>query len=400
MRKKGIPVNLLKYGMYIHELDRPWTDTPFMFQGFVLRNIEQLDGLKKYCKFVYVDFDRSELDKDTERSALADASSSNKLPPEPRVSVEHELPAAETAYGHSKLGLEDAFAAVRAGKLLDAGRVKESATSITESVLRNPDALQLFSRLEEKGEYTLGHALDVAVYMTTFGRFLEMEHDEVIMLGYLGLLQDIGKLRVPNGLIEKQDRLSPDEFEQAKMHVEYSVELLANTPNLPPELPHLAMLHHERYDGSGYPNQLKGDQIGKIGAIAAIVDTFDALTMKRPYADPVAPSAALSMLYKWRGAFFDSTLVEQFIRCIGVFPVGSVVELNSGEVGIVFAQNYQKRLQPRVMVIRDAKGNNLRPQKVLDLSRGPMATKDEPYRIRRTLEFGRMGVSTKDIFMQ
>ncbi len=401
MRKKAVPVNLLKFGMYVHELDRPWTDTPFMFQGFVLRNMEQLDGIKKYCKFVYVDYDRSELDKDAERSALAEpAKSSNKLPPEPKVSVEHELPAAEKAYAYSTLALQDAFAAVRAGKLLEAERVKESVTGITESVLRNPDALQLFSRLEEKGEYTLGHALDVAVYMTTFGRFLEMEHDQVIMLGYLGLLQDIGKLRVPNGLIEKEDRLSAEEFEQAKMHVQYSVELLEKTPNLPPNLPQLAMLHHERCDGSGYPNQLKGEQIGTIGSIAAIVDTFDALTMKRPYAEPVAPSAALSMLYKWRGAFFDSTLVEQFIRCIGVFPVGSVVELNSGEVGIVFAQNYQKRLQPRVMVIRDAKGNTLRPQKVLDLSRGPMASKDEPYRIRRTLEFGRMGVSTKDIFMQ
>jgi HD-GYP domain-containing protein (c-di-GMP phosphodiesterase class II) len=387
--------------MYVHELDRPWTDTPFMFQGFVLRNMEQLDALKKYCKLVYVDFDRSELTKDAEKAVLAQpAEFANKLPPAPKIAVEHELTAAGKAYESTKVTLQDAFAAVRAGKLLEPGRVKAAVTDITESVLRNPDALQLFSRLEEKGEYTLGHALDVAVYMTTFGRFLELDHDEVVILGYLGLLQDIGKLQVPNNLIEKRDRLNTEEFEQAKKHVDYSIDLLEKTPNLPPELPALAALHHERYDGSGYPKGLKGDQIGKVGAIAAIVDTFDALTMKRPYAEPVAPSAALSMLYKWRGAFFDSTLVEQFIRCIGVFPVGSVVELNSGEVGIVFAQNYEKRLQPRVMVIRDAKGNTLRPQKVLDLARGPMATKDEPYRIRRTLEFGRMGVSTKDLFMQ
>ena len=395
MRKKAVPVNMLKFGMYVYELDRPWTDTPFMFQGFVLRNNEQQDALKKYCKFVYVDFDRSE-----QGEGPASGSSTAKLPPEPKISVERELPAAGTAYEHGRRALQDVFAEVRAGKVLEAARVKAAVVEITESVLRNPDAMQLFSRLEQKGEYTLGHALDVAVYMTTFGRFLELERDAVIMLGYLGLLQDIGKLNVPNNLIEKRDRLGPEEFEQAKLHVRYSVELLEKTQNLPPELPHLATLHHERYDGSGYPKGLKGDQIGKMGAIAAIVDTFDALTMKRPYAEPVAPSAALSMLYKWRGAFFDATLVEQFIRCIGVFPVGSVVELNSGEVGIVFAQNYAKRLQPRVMVIRDAKGNTLRPQKVLDLSRGPMATKDEPYRIRRTLEFGRMGVSTKDIFMQ
>jgi HD-GYP domain-containing protein (c-di-GMP phosphodiesterase class II) len=183
--------------MYVHELDRPWTDTPFMFQGFVLRNMEQLDALKKYCKFVYVDFDRSELSKDAERAVLAQpAQSANRLPPAPKVAVEHELVAAEKAYGESTLVLKDAFAAVRAGKLLEPTQIKAAVTELTESVLRNPDALQLFSRLEEKGEYTLGHALDVSVYMTTFGRFLEMDHDEILTLGYLGLLQDVGKLKV------------------------------------------------------------------------------------------------------------------------------------------------------------------------------------------------------------
>jgi cyclic di-GMP phosphodiesterase len=401
MRKKAVPVSLLKFGMFIHELDRPWTDTPFAFQGFLLRNMEQLDAIKKYCKTVYIDFDRSELNADAERSVMvATQARVTRLPPAPRIAVERELEPAAKAYTQTRGTLTDVFASVRAGKLLEAGQVKESVKGITESVLRNPDALQLFTRLEEKGEYTQSHALDVAVYMTTFGRFLEMQDDEITTLGYLGLLQDIGKLRVSTKLIEKRDRLNVEEFEQAKLHVKFSADIIEETPNLPHGLSALALLHHERYDGSGYPKGMKGSEIGRIGAIAAIVDTFDALTMKRPYADPVAPSAALGMLYKWRGTFFDSTLVEQFIRCIGVFPVGSVVELNTGEVGIVFAQNYEKRLQPRVMVIRDANGNSLRPQKVLDLARGPMATENEPYRIRRTLEFGRMGVSMKDIFMQ
>ncbi len=401
MRKKEVPVSLLKFGMFIHQLDRPWTDTPFAFQGFLLRNMEQLDGIKKYCRTVYIDFDRSELDADAERSVLvATQATVMKRAPAPKIVVERELESAAKALTQTRRTLTDVFASVRAGKLLEASRVKESVQGITEGVLRNPDALQLFTRLEEKGEHTQSHALDVAVYMTTFGHFLEMQLDEITMLGYLGLLQDVGKLRVSTTLIEKPGRLNFEEFEQAKMHVQYSSDLIEETPNLPHGLSALALLHHERHDGSGYPKGLKGSQIGRIGAIAAIVDTFDALTMKRPYADPVTPSAALGMLYKWRGAFFDSTLVEQFIRCIGVFPVGSVVELNSGEVGIVFSQNYERRLQPRVMVIRDANGNNLRPQKVIDLARAPMATKDEPYRIHRTLEFGRMGVSMKDIFMQ
>jgi hypothetical protein len=137
-----------------------------------------------------------------------------------------------------------------------------------------------------------------------------------------------------------------------------------------------------------------------IGSIAAIVDTFDALTVRRPYAAAIGPSAALNMLHKWRGVFFDANLVEQFIRCIGIFPVGSVVELNSGEVGVVIAQNLAKRLQPRVMVIRDAAGNPLRPHKLLDLSREPKVSPDEPYRIRRTLEYGQVPVSSEELFMK
>jgi hypothetical protein len=159
-------------------------------------------------------------------------------------------------------------------------------------------------------------------------------------------------------------------------------------------------LHHERHDGSGYPGGLVGRDIGMIGSIAAIVDTFDALTAERPYARAVSPSTALNMLYKWRGTLFDPVLVEQFIRCIGIFPVGSVVELNSGEIGIVITQNLEKRLQPRVMVIRDAAGVPLKPQKLLDLSREPKLRAGEPYRIRRTLEYGKAGVNTDTLFLR
>jgi hypothetical protein len=147
------------------------------------------------------------------------------------------------------------------------------------------------------------------------------------------------------------------------------------------------------------PRGLKGGEIGMLGSIAAIADTFDALTAQRPYAKAVSPSTALSMLYKWRGTLFDAALVEQFIRFIGIFPLGSVVEFNSGEVGIVIAQNTEKRLQPRVMVIRDASGNELKPQKLLDLAREPKLAGGEPYRIKRTLEYGKAGINTDTLFL-
>jgi len=133
--------------------------------------------------------------------------------------------------------------------------------------------------------------------------------------------------------------------------------------------------------------------------MAAIIDTFDALTARRPYAQPVSPSAALNMLYKWRGALFDTYLVEQFIRCIGIFPLGGIVELNGGEVGIVIAQNRAKRLQPRVVVMRDTAGDPLKPHKLLDLSHGVTAPDGQPYRIKRTLESGAIAVKAKELFL-
>jgi HD-GYP domain-containing protein (c-di-GMP phosphodiesterase class II) len=399
-------VEELQFGMYVAELDRPWTDTPFRFQGFVLQNAGQLETLKKYCKVVHVDPDKAEIvarlpdqaGGGAPKSAV-DISRTGKIKYTEQAPVEQEFARAVDTHRASENMVHDAIVALRAGKTLDAQRVNEAMSGLTQSVLRNPDAMLLYTQLQQKGDYTHSHALDVSVYMTAFGRFLEMSREDVALLGHLGLLQDIGKLRLPNELIAKRERLSVEEFEIAKKHVAHSAEILRETRGVPPQLAELALLHHERHDGSGYPHKLRGKEIGLVGSIAAIIDTFDALTARRPYAEPVAPSTALSMLYKWRGTFFDPYLVEQFIRCIGIFPVGSVVELNSGESGIVIAQNLEKRLQPRVMIVRDAAGNPLKPQKLIDLSRAPKVASGEAYRIKRTLEYGRIPMTAESLFL-
>ena len=395
--RKSVPVSELRFGMYIAELDRPWTETPFRFQGFVLSSEQQLETLKKYCKSVVVDSERGAAQADAPRPGMQYF---GKTVYSEKASVEQELGAARTAYASSHTLVQEALTRVRAGRTLDAERVRVAVKDLTGSVLRNPDAILLLAQLREKGEYAVSHSLDVSIYMAAFGRFLQLEQTQIELLGYLGLLQDIGKVRLPKALLEKRGRLTIEEFEQAKLHVNYSVEILRATAGIPIELPRLATLHHERHDGSGYPNRLQGHDIGMIGAIAAIVDTFDAMTVPRPYADAVAPSAAISSLYKWRGVSFDAGLVEQFIRFIGIFPVGSLVELNSGETGVVISQNPEQRLKPRVMVIRDAKGFELRPQKLLDLAREPKATADEPYRILRTLEQGRFPLTSEQLFMK
>jgi HD-GYP domain-containing protein (c-di-GMP phosphodiesterase class II) len=396
---------LLRFGMYISELDRPWTDTPFVFQGFLLKTDAQLNALRKYCKHVFVDLEKS------------DAGAAENLPPAgaaaPRTasavrgktvykesaSVEKEFDRARDVYTRSATLFDDIFRVAATGEVLDGGNLKQAVSQITESVVRNPDALLLVSKLREKSDAAAARALDVSIYMTVFGRFLQQPREDLDLLGLLGLLQDVGKVKLPKEILDKKEELTVEEFALARQHVEFSRQIIAATPGLPTRLPDLAMLHHERFNGSGYPRGLKGPQIGLHGSIAGLVDEFDALTRPRPYAEPMSPSNALNFLYRERGTSFDPALVEQFIQCIGIFPVGSVVELNTGEVGIVITQNLMRRLKPRVMVVLDEKGRPMRPNKMLDLAKDPKAAADEPYRIRRTLEHGKVEVNPKEFFL-
>ena len=395
MQKREIRVKDLQFGMYVAELDRPWTDTPFMFQGFVLRTEQQLEALRKFCTHVFVDPEKS--DKLTPPPRLV---IQGNTPYPEKTTVEVEFRQATTAYADSAGSVTRLLEPLsRPGGVLEAKTVKESVARLADSVVRNPDALLLVSRLREASASAHARALQVSIYMLVFARFLKLRRDELELLGLLGLLQDVGKTRLPASIMEKKGPLTEEETAIAQQHVEHSVAILEATPGLPPRLAELARLHHERQDGTGYPRGLKGDQIGLYGSIAAIADTFDALTAQRPYAEALSPSSALSYLYKERGTGYHGELVEQFIQCVGAFPVGAVVELNSGEVGIVITQNLVRRLKPRVMVVLDAQGQPVRPHKILDLEKEPKAGPDEPYRIRRSMESSKVQIDPRELFL-
>ena len=398
MEKRQIDVGQLQFGMYVAELDRPWTDTPFMFQGFVLRTEQQLAALKKFCRHVFVDPEKTERVDPRPPAAQFNIRGSTKYPE--KAPVEVEIRPAIRAYAMSAASVGELLQPLsRPGGVLEAKTVKESVTRLADSVVRNPDALLLVSKLREKSAAAHARALQVSIYMLVFARFLELSREDLELLGLLGLLQDVGKTRLPAAIMEKQGPLTEAETAIARQHVEYSVEILKSTPGLPERLPALAMLHHERQDGSGYPRGLKGGEVGLFGSIAAIADTFDALTAPRPYAEALSPSSALNYLYKERGLGYHGELVEQFIQCVGAFPVGAVVELNSGEVGIVITQNLVRRLKPRVMVVLDPQGNPVRPHKILDLEKDPKAGPDEPYRIRRSMESTKVQVDPRELFL-
>jgi HD-GYP domain-containing protein (c-di-GMP phosphodiesterase class II) len=399
MERKQVAVGELQFGMFVAELDRPWTETPFMFQGFHLKTDQQLAALKKHCKHVFIDLERTE--KPDPRPPAAQFKIRGQTKYAESVKVEVEYHAATQVYSKTFARVDELLKPVaKPGGVLEAKDVKQSVTQLTDSVVRNPDAMLLVTRLREKSAAAHARALQVSIYMIVFGRFLELAREELELLGLVGLLQDVGKTRLPASVMEKDTTLTPEKAEIFKRHVTLGAEILKETPGMPPRLLELAILHHERQDGTGYPRGLKGDQIGLYGSIAAIADTFDTLTAHRVRGgQPLSPSAALSYLYKERGAGYHADLVEQFIQCVGVFPVGSVVELNSGEVGLVITQNLVRRLKPRVMIVLDAKGAPMRPHKILDLDRDPKYTPEEPYRIKRTIEQTKLQVDPKELFI-
>lgn len=396
MKLREISVDELSFGMYVAKLDRPWTETPFVFQGFVVKSFKQLDVLKELCKVVYVDPEKEEPVGKATPEDIAKVRGTTVY--KEVATVEVELPRAQKAYTSTTVVVKELSRAVEIGNSIDSSRAHEAAAQITESVVRNPDAMALLIKLQEKSSITLSRAIEISVMMTIFGRFLQLPQDRLELLGMLGLLQDVGKLKLPHDLAMRGP-INAAEIELYQTHVNHSVEVLSKSAGLPPELSGLASLHHERFDGSGYPRGLRGDAIALDGLIAGIVDAFDTLTGPQPMGENMSPANALSAIYKGRGKQFHPALVEQFIQCIGVFPVGSVVELNSGEVAIVIAQNMVRRMQPRIMVVKDAKGNPLSPYKMLDLMKEPKVGPDEPYRIQRTLEYDSVKIDPRELFL-
>lgn len=397
--KNRIPIEQLKFGMFVCELDRPWTETPFLYQGFVLENDDQLATLRRFCKSVLVDSDKSVALRD--RADLLTSSKQNRSIPgnvrgvlstitervdyRETTSLKEELPVALQAKQDTEIVMGRAIDKIYKGGVIDAEELTESTSKIRESVMRNPGAMMLLSRIKEKSEHILDRAFSVSVLCIAFGRYLQLPKSQLDHLGMAALLQDIGMINIPEEVRDKSGALSKVELMLCRSHVAHSVRILSETQGVPPEVIDISSKHHERFHGSGYPKGLVGDEIGLLGAISGLVDFYDALTRARSYAETHSPSNALNLIYNARNVLFDGVLAEQFIQCLGIFPIGSVVELNSGEIGIVVSQDPAKKLLPRVMLLLDARGAQIRPQLMVNLAQNPEAAPRVPYRIKRVL---------------
>jgi putative nucleotidyltransferase with HDIG domain len=240
---------------------------------------------------------------------------------------------------------------------------------IGDSILRNGDALLALCRVKTKDDYTFQHSVSVGALLIAFCRELGMDADEVHQAGVGGMLHDLGKVRVPDAVLNKPGRLTDEEFAVMKGHVVESRRILEDTPNISDIALRVAAEHHERYDGSGYAAGLKGEAISRIGQMAAICDVYDAITSDRVYHKGMAPTEALRKIFEWSKFHFNPQLTQAFLRCIGIYPVGTLVKLESGRLAVVLAQHEGNLLQPLVRIVFHAKGDHYLKPEDLDLAR-------------------------------
>jgi putative nucleotidyltransferase with HDIG domain len=233
---------------------------------------------------------------------------------------------------------------------------------ITESILRNPGTLVSLGRIREGDTYTFQHSVSVCTLLVSFCRYLELSPEIIHEAGIGGMLHDIGKMRVPDHILNKPSKLTDEEFAIMKGHVTLGLEILRGTPGISRTVVQVAGEHHERFEGSGYPEQLQGAEISQLGRMAAIVDVYDALTSNRIYHKGMEPPAALTKLFEWSDHHFDAELVQHFIQAIGIYPVGSLVKLASNRLGVVMEQGAEGLLSPRIRVMYDiSRGRRLHP---------------------------------------
>lgn len=412
LEEREIGIDQLAAGMYVCRLDRPWTDTPFLLQGFLIDSNDQITTLRQYCRSVWIDVERGLGPPDAARQTLSPPPPRRRTPdraPEQAlgsvrhvdsVSLEQELPQAHKAHDNAVQLAGKILDDVRAGQKLSPADVQAAVEPVVQSVLRSADAMFWVNTLRRHDSYNYSHAINCSALAASFGRHLGLPADMLVDLASGGLLLDVGKARLPTELLAHPGRLDAARMAQARSHLELSLQILDEGGLHSDNAYEMVRTHHERYDGSGYPYRLAGTAIPLYGRMAAIIDSFDAMTSHRVYAPAMARHEVLQELYRARDTLFHGELVEQFIGCLGVYPTGSLVELSTGEVAVVMAQNPTRRLRPRVMLLTDP-DKHLRdgfaPLDLMAQAEGIPAA--QQVNVVRPLEVGAYGLNPAELYL-
>lgn len=378
-----IHISQLRPGMRIEKLDRSWFATPFFRHRMAVTSMEQVEQLKA-CGIETLDVSGEvEIGATAPHEVMEASTDSSESPSEigmlpglEEIPYEEELPAAKLVYTAAKNVIEQAMLDVRMGRDINMDAVNQVVSEMADSVLRNPDALTSLSRLKHFDEYTFFHSVNTSLLALSLGRSLGIDESLLHQLGVGTLLHDIGKTKIPLEILNKPGKYEPHEFEIMKQHAMRGAEILSGTTGLTDNYLQPALEHHERVDGTGYPYQRRKNELSQFGMMAAVVDIYDAITSDRCYHKAKPAHEALQFLYMIsQKGHLEHTLVQRFIQVVGVYPVGSVVQLNTGELAVVSQVNRHAPLRPRVIVVKGTGNTFLSQPEHADLNQAEGAAR-------------------------
>ncbi len=381
--------------MYVSELDRPWLETPFLFQGFYVQSDEDVAAVRSHCREVVVDTQHED-----DRPRPLELRRPARPPAEAMRELKDEIKQASGIHVSVAATIEDVMGELKSAGKLNVQKLESAVLPMVDSVLRNPAAMSCLMRIRRKGGYLYSHSLASSVWATALGREIGLEREALRVVALGAMLLDVGKTRIPQEILDKPGKLDADERALMRRHVEFSLEIVREAGDVDPRVLDMVANHHERHNGGGYPRGLKGDEIPVYGRIAGLVDTYDAMITSRPYASTQSSYGALRQLRSLAGADFQPELVDQFTQAIGMFPTGTLVLLNTGEVAVVTAQSRVRRLRPEIMIILDAAKQPLADYCVVDLNRVAATADDQASLwIEQGLEPGAYGVDPAEYYL-
>lgn len=399
LEERRVDVANLQIGMFVCRLDRPWEETPFPLQGVELASDEDIDTMRRLCRVVYVDARRlvlPGLHRPLLRTELSGTRFKSVTRYVDKAPIEEEAPRARSAFDNASQIVERLFEDIVSGRELSVDHVEQAVRPLVASVLRSADAFFLIQGLRQRDDYSYSHAISCSALGAAFGRHMGFDEETIFSLAAGGLLMDVGKTRLPESLLQYQGSLSPGEVDVVRSHVWQGLEIIAASDITNQDVLDIVRTHHERHDGSGYPGGLAGNVIPITGRMLGIIDTYDAMSSARPYRAAISRHQALRQIYAARNRLFHAEMIEQFQVCLGVYPTGSLVELSTGEVAIVMAQNQVRRLRPRVAILSTPGRQPLTDFRQVDL----MALGDkDAIDIVRSLAVGDYGIDAAELFL-
>ena len=376
---KKISVDQLKVGMHLKEFCGSWMEHPFWRTGFVIVDPKDIKTiLASSIKEVWIDVSKGD-DVPIGEVAVSEAESEAQVETELQqaaqdrrdvvpVSTEVELERAAKICAQSKQAVISMFQEARMGKAVDTGGAKKLVEEISDSVARNPSALISLARLKTVDDYTYMHSVAVCAMMVGLAKQLGLDEEQTRAAGLAGLMHDLGKALMPMEVLNKPGKLTDAEFAIIKTHPEEGHRLLLTGQDVDPVVLDVCLHHHEKTDGSGYPKGLKADEISLFAKMGAVCDVYDAITSNRPYKAGWDPAESLRKMAEWANGHFDNKVFQAFVKSLGIYPIGSLVKLSSGRLGVVVSQSGKSLTMPLVKVFYSTKSNLRVVPEVIDLS--------------------------------